>query len=331
MSRARTGRPAIGAQNLDSLLDTMANVVGILIVLLAVTQMTVGDAMDRIRIFDSDESQRLALERAALERELAAFGPRDRQAAQALETLRQRLAALRADPDALRMRDGLAATSTAAAASAAALRRLSREVDDKRARLVSLQVRAKTLEETTASGPVELRLPDPRPAPPRADRVVVLARYQHVLEPGLAQLESQLNEAMQTWADHTRREVRGEGAQQLAAHINSVGLGNRWLRWSMDGRSGLPVAVLDWRSRSDGDDLAALRGGSSRLARQLEQLDPERHYLQFWVWGDSFEVYLEARRLAETAGFAVGWQAIPTDDPLQGRLGRQSLSPAPVD
>ena len=47
MSRARTGRPAIGAQNLDSLLDTMANVVGILIVLLAVTQMTVGDAMDR--------------------------------------------------------------------------------------------------------------------------------------------------------------------------------------------------------------------------------------------------------------------------------------------
>ena len=60
MSRARTRRAAIGSQSLDSLLDTMANVVGILIVLLAVTQMTVGDAMDRIRVFDSEESQQLA-------------------------------------------------------------------------------------------------------------------------------------------------------------------------------------------------------------------------------------------------------------------------------
>ncbi len=44
-SRRRAG---FQGQNLDSLLDTMANVVGILIVLVAVTQLTLGDAVKRI-------------------------------------------------------------------------------------------------------------------------------------------------------------------------------------------------------------------------------------------------------------------------------------------
>ena len=35
-------------QNLDSLLDTMSNVVGILVVLVAVTQLSIGDAVERI-------------------------------------------------------------------------------------------------------------------------------------------------------------------------------------------------------------------------------------------------------------------------------------------
>ncbi|MDH4017798.1 MAG: hypothetical protein OEV20_10710, partial [Actinomycetota bacterium] len=45
---ARGGRRA-DAQSIDSLLDTMANVVGILVVLVAVTQLSLGDAIERIR------------------------------------------------------------------------------------------------------------------------------------------------------------------------------------------------------------------------------------------------------------------------------------------
>ena len=48
----RTGE----SQNLDSLLDTMANVVGILVVLMAVTQLTVNDAMKRIRVWESEKA-----------------------------------------------------------------------------------------------------------------------------------------------------------------------------------------------------------------------------------------------------------------------------------
>ena len=37
------------AESLDSLLDTMANVVGILVMLVAVSQLSLGDAVERIR------------------------------------------------------------------------------------------------------------------------------------------------------------------------------------------------------------------------------------------------------------------------------------------
>jgi hypothetical protein len=62
MRRARRQRRE-ESQNLDSLLDTMANVTGILVVLLAVTQISVGDAMARLReqLADRPELTREAL------------------------------------------------------------------------------------------------------------------------------------------------------------------------------------------------------------------------------------------------------------------------------
>ena len=66
------------SQNLDSLLDTMANVVGILVVLMAVTQMTVNDAMKRIRVWESEEALDLREERRETESKLAMIGPASR-------------------------------------------------------------------------------------------------------------------------------------------------------------------------------------------------------------------------------------------------------------
>lgn len=46
--KRRRGRSQGTGESMDSLLDTMANVVGILVVLVAVMQLAVGDAVDRI-------------------------------------------------------------------------------------------------------------------------------------------------------------------------------------------------------------------------------------------------------------------------------------------
>jgi len=330
VTRARSRAQGSDSQNLDSLLDTMANVVGILVVLLAVVQMTVGEAMDRIRVLDSKEGQALTQEKRTLEQQLAALGPTSLADARALERLRERVRALRADPAAARMRSDAVTATTTAAEQAAAVRRLERATGEQRRQLAALQVRVEERERDDESATVELRLPDPRPAPPEADRVVALVRYQRVLFPDLNALENQLNDVIRAWAT-AGNSVRGHGARALATHVRQLDLGNQWLRWEMIEQAGQPLARLHWRDRVAGDDLRELQAPDAAFRRSLAGLDPDRHYVRFWVWGESFETYLEARRIAESAGFAVGWQAIPMEQPLQGGLGRRVLPAAPVD
>jgi len=324
------GRRGSDSQNLDSLLDTMANVVGILIVLLAVVQMTVGDAMDRIRLFDSDEGRELAEEARALEQRLASLGPTAESEAERTRALREQLSALLADPDAARQRSSASSAATTAAAQAAEVRQLEQRNADKRRRLTSLQIRASDLEQEQAAGPLELRLPDPRPAPPDTDRVVVLIRHEHVLDPGLEELERQLAREVQSFIDagHT---FRGPDVLQFAELLRQRDIGNEWLRWQIYEESGQPTAHLEWRTPSAGGAHATLQNPGGAYQTALSQLDPKRHYLTFWVWGESFETYLEARRIAEKAGFAVGWRAFPEEKPLRFTLGPRRRSAAPVD
>lgn len=333
--KPRPRRERAGSQNLDSLLDTMANVVGILIVLMAVIQLTVGDAMERIRVFDSEEGIALARERSDLEVELASLGPASLANSRSLERLMARLRALIADPDAARMRSDATTAAATVSARKAEATRIEQSNADKRRRLTALRVRVTERDASAKrSAAAELRLPDPRPAPPQADRVVFLVRYGRVLFPRLSQLEADLNAAIRTWAS-AGNSIRGFGARDLGDHLRERDLGNEWLRWQLLEVGGQPVARLHWRDTGAGDDLAHLLAAGTEsengFRASLGSLDPKRHFLRFWVWGDSFEVYLEARRIAESAGFAVGWVPIPAGNPLQGSLGRPILPAAPVD
>jgi hypothetical protein len=327
----RGRRRAQTSQNLDSLLDTMANVVGILVALLAVVQLTVGDAMDRIRVFDSDEGRELALEQRELEQQLAALGPASLADARVLEQLRKGVRALFADPDAARVRDDAASAATTAAGRAAEVRRLERRKREQRRQLSALRVRLDERDRAVDEAGIELRLPDPRPAPPRADRVVYLVRYGRVLDPRLDALELQIAETIRDWTQQGQT-ITGHGARALSEHVAELDLGNDRMRWQIDDQLGRPVPRLEWRDRKTGDDLEGLRRPEAGFRGELAQLHPERHYLSFWVWGDSFESYLAARRIAESAGFSVGWRAVPTPQPLRFALGpKKRLPAAPVD
>jgi hypothetical protein len=49
----------------------------------------------------------------------------------------------------------------------------------------------------------------------------------------------------------------------------------------------------------------------------LAQRSPEIDFIQFHVWGDSFEAYLAAREVIEAAGFRAGWRAYEIGDELE--------------
>jgi len=310
-------RRSTDAQNLDSLLDTMANVVGILVVLMAVTQVTVGDAMKRIRVWESEEAVALREQRQETEAKLATIGPASLASALETSRLRDHIARLRSDSAAARPIEPSRVTADLARDRLRA-RKLESEIEDKREQLTRLRIHLAEYEASPEPEAVELRLPDPRLPPLGAQPVVLFCRYGRVLYPNLDQLEKDFFEGV--------RRARGFSA----GYFRSNDVGNRDLRWRVLDSPAGQIAQLDWRHPAAGETLGELAGPGSLLRETLGRFDSRHHFIRFFVWADSFEVYLASRRVAEQAGFAVGWEAYDTGQSL--RFARsQSSPPAPVD
>ena len=125
-------------------------------------------------------------------------------------------------------------------------------------------------------------------------------------------------------------DVMAERARGLGSYFKSHDVGNRYLRWQVVETPTGQIAQLDWRQPGAGETENELRAPDSALRSALDHYDPDHHFIRFFVWADSFEVYLASRRIAEKAGFSVGWEAHDVGESL--RFARSSSSPpAPVD
>ena len=301
-------------QNADSLLDTMANVVGILVVLMAVTQLTVNDAMKRIQVWESEEAVDLREEQDSARARLAALGPIDLTRSLELVRLREHIRAVRETDVAAQ---DTAAVSAQVASRRMQVRKLEKQVAEKRDQLANLKILLDEAEGQAEEEGIELRLPDPRPAPIAANRVIIFCRYGRVFDPRFALLERELNDTMKT------------AGRSLARYLDAYDVGNEMVRWRVRDDGGRGVAQLEWRHTEIGETLAELRSPSADFRRVLAERDPKAEFLRFVVWEDSFEVYLEARRLAEKRGFAAGWMPIPNGRPLS--VVQDRSPPTPVD
>ena len=328
MRRARRQRRD-ESQNLDSLLDTMANVTGILIVLLAVTQISVGDAMARLReqLADRPELTREALdlaetEAAGLRHALAPLEPLQEELADARRGRREDLAALRNENAQARTAVKSAqATSTDGAA-------LRRGIDASQHRARALEAQLASAKEELAglegaleegeSGPLlrEARLPDPRRPPTGASEIAYLCRYGRI---GRAHAKELLRALQLGTRDSTGGVwAYGQGPPnfvdrtRMVAHFQINDIGTREFRWHvMDLGPRALFAQLEWRSHNLGESLEDVEAGRSEFTRDLLRVDPGRTYFRFFVWSDSFDVYAAARAKADEAGFAAGW--VPFD------------------
>jgi hypothetical protein len=310
-------RRADPLQNLDSLLDTMANVVGILVVVMAVTQIHVGDAMKRIRLYASEESAALGQRAAELEERWSRIQAEDAGVHAEASRLEAALHQLRALP---------APDAGQEAELERRIRRLEREIAERRESLEALQVRLAGMRELPAAFPSQVRLPDPRPAPPGARRVVFFCRRGRVIQVELSALEER--------ASATFRELarQGLGPREIVSHFALHDVGNAWLRWRPFVRGDQLFAQLEWRRQRVGESRRELERDDSAYRRELAALAPARHYLVYYVWSDSFAEYLAARSLAEAQGFAAGWTPLEASGDLEYVVGRsRSEDPIPVD
>jgi len=311
------------AQNLDSLLDTMANVVGILVVLVAVTQLTLGDAIERIR----EQAGSLA---AATPDDLAEVVGERLSVDAAISDARSRLERFSGEASpGMMLRDAvpllteyesLAGASVAAGdqPSEAELRNVRVEVerlegDVTRAEGQAAQLVAILAEPAVSTEPITIRLPDPRPVPTGLERVFFLCRGGEVHVIDLLALEQTLVEGVRAATGHKGMVTLEAGdIPWILNHFKKEPIGDQGYRWSfvVTARA-LFADLIPTDNVPPGDDLAALSRPGSRTAAALEALDSRRQYVRFFVWPDSYEAYLKARRLAETRGFRVGWKEMP--------------------
>lgn len=320
-------------QNLDSLLDTMANVTGILVVLMAVIQISVGDAMERLRdqLLARPELSRDALsaaaeEAASLQLALAPqLGRREeleasrREGRAELSALRSQIAELERDLGKLGSQPRTAAEADRRLASA---RGRARDLEHALAR-----ERAATaaLEREIAAIPLagtsrEARLPDTRPAPPGAAPIIYAARHGRIVQLDPRELVATLDSAV--WRATHATDLRSLGASpvlraQVVEFFEIRDVGDANLRWRVFEESGELVAHLEWRRDDLGETADQLASAGSQFRAELARLDRHRMALQFLVWDDSFDAYLAARKIADRGGFAAGWDPFSTKTPLR--------------
>jgi len=337
------------AASLDSLLDTMTNVVGILVILLTVTQLGVGDAVKRIATSSTvkpeqiEEAQKRLAElvrlRQGLQDRLDALREQDEvvDAAEELRRLKKELEDYKANVENL-----LANQQEKEAAelellrlkeeAEAQLRKHKEEADKLRQQLLGNEDELASLRAKLADTPVqeavppkEIILPNPRPAPEGIKPVTILCREGRVM---IVDVEGIQETAQKRTAYIIKRKrldrdpAAGIDGKALADEFNRdpVNDRNRNFDAKMKIAGRVPKLVLH-RREDAGDTAEQLQRSSSRYQTQVKRIDPDEFYLQFLVWPDSFEAYLQAREISARRGLLAGWQAQTTKDEYTIDLG----------
>jgi hypothetical protein len=310
----------------------MTNVVGILIVLMAVTQLTISDAMERIQNRAESGLAPAQQKLSALEEQWAKLASADASGVGQSEALDRQLRALREEPELRALLD----TSPADIArglgrSRARVGELEKQIAEANEELANLQIRIDEEDSDDETPPV--RLPDPRPPPVGARQRVVLCRYQRCFHVDWPALVRSYRAGVEAAVGVPPAMLRlGQASSGLKEYFDKRDIGSRELRVRIDRSSQYgPTWRLEWRSERQGETPRELRGYGSKYRGGLLASPPTSHYLLFAVWSDSFTAYLAAREIAERAGYSVGWE------PWQNEFTRSVLrpprfaDPTPVD
>jgi len=304
--------------NLDSLVDTLSNVVGILIVVIALTQIEVGDALDRLMEQDAARLPEIAAGLSGIEarhregsaRLLDAKARRARVLSRGAEPLAKTLTEL----DRLLSRiEAVPADSVPAEPEVVAQleERLARERAALEERVEQLE-KQKKHESALADVPSELvaRLPDPGIL--QGQEHWILCRYGRVYVANKAELFQVGRTAIEDTMHF--ESARREEFESLAHHFRKRDVGEGDFRWQIVVEPRLAVR-LAWRDPEAGISPSEL-ADDPKLRAWLARRSPERDIISFQVWGDSFEAYLEAREFVEASGFSAGWRAREADEEL---------------
>lgn len=352
--------------NLDSLLDTLTNVVGVLVMVLMLTTLNVRQAVERI--FDLDptlrnvsaaeleRTERLAeearQERLRLTDQVAALGgavatPASPAApTENLGALLQQIEALKAQPFEPPPPEEPLNVSKAQADEA------ERRAKELAAKLVAAEeelAKLKALLDKTqvvAAPPAKIvSLPNPRDAPPEAKQYQVLVRNGRIVPFNPAPIRERCKKQVETL-------LRSPALKTKSGSIDCEKLVEQFNKSPrvLDPNFRIQLAVVNFQLQivfelkpSGGETAAEATAPRSELRRGLKALQTahgDKFYLRFLVWNDSFDAYVAARSVCDEMGVLAGWDPHSVDYvwreglgmtvPCEGRPAPPKPAPAPA-
>ena len=321
--------------SLDSLLDTLTNVVGILVILLSVTQLGVGEAVEKMADTDSVRPEvyeetlaklkELMQQRVDLEKRLAAYTPQEAQAAdldlkillKKIEDLQASIAVLMEGKEKIDLK--LLEMRKRQEEAERRLEQQKKESEESEQQLASAEELLAKLKSKLADAPAGgypastiITLPNPRSAPEGAQAIPILCREGKVYFVDNVNLQQRALAKLETIGKRRKLVFNPDlGVDQdivIGDFQRGAALGDDDFQLKLTAAGRTPKLIFE-RKKDGGETAEQLRSGKSRFQRRLRQVDKNRFYAKFLVWPDSFEVYVEARNLCTERDLLAGWKA----------------------
>jgi len=305
--------------NLDSLMDTLTNVVGILLIILIFALIGGQEVVKRIKGFVDDVSDEQLAAAAAESEQLRTLIEEQRSKWEELETrLPQDKLTLEEQQ---RLLEQLKADISKLASAQIDPAELKKQLEERRAKRQELEGKIKdqlemiaALKARLAESPAQgagadtkvVNLPDPRPAPKGAKPVVFLCRHGRVFPVAVEALQKEAQGVL-LGAERLIRTEEGLDCEKLKELFDKRFVGDKFVQLgTRTGGDGKPYLVINHREDA-GEETENISKRTSLFNQALKSINPQQQYIEFRVWSDSFDTYLTARNEAARAGVLAGW------------------------
>lgn len=323
---------------LDSLLDTMTNVVGILVLVLIVTQMSVADVVSKI----TSENQIDAEDMEKLNQQLVQ-----------MKTEENDLEKILVDPlsiDADRQQEELAKKRELLERRKKLLEQKKKEknqyamkivqdrklADQNKKKIADTETKRKELQtlitsslekkakleamldktpKTKAPADIEVSIPNPRPAPDGAKEFLVICTENRLYPVNIEYFRKAAQEkakAIIVRFNLNRDPAKGIDPAKFKQYYERLKEQDDFFdveHYVQGDRS--PRIRLIPREGRGATDKELLNPRSRIRTKWLSAVDPTKYYARFQVLPDSYDVYVTARRFFGDSGMLAGWQPLP--------------------
>ena len=319
--------------NLDSLMDALTNVVGILIIVFILVQLNVAEAVQKVlsdlRQVTSEELQGMQTDHESVSEQLVQVIGDWEEAEEAAPVVAESLKLKNLEEEGLRKqaytkvefeeRNKLLAEIAQLEKELIPVREKELELGSERERLAALLANVKPVEEIAA---LEIRMPNPRPIPENAlvynfwvapDRIVYLneKEYLEQFEEEFERIRREVKVSERPGRGNDAKPIPIYDATQTADYMKDKGrLGSR------DVVSEIVVNPTSTRltnrlsiAEEGGETIAEIRSQASTFQRALRKIKSEPNSIvMFHVDRAAIETYLTVRRYADAVEVPAGWK-----------------------